>query len=241
MVGFIQIIGFLVGESAKVHRAQQHVKLLMPSLGLRFSLLEAVLAAGEAYQIDLNLFVKLGCSVNLNQCVEIIKSPIGSLELCHEMVLKRARKAVATVEPIAKVPAEHCALCPLKFQTGRLHYTARTTPPECCATGFAEIDDAVGNASETIMGMSTTESQWAQAMLPDRKAGLGFQSTLHCSAVAYYGSRSATQAQCVAINPDSLTGVRGIDPVVAMVSRSMLLFRSRIRDIQSTYQRRDAR
>ncbi len=70
--------GFLAGRQAEVRRALLHLQPIMPSLGLRFSMLEVVPAAGLAHHIDLESFVSLGCSVNETANLEVLKSPIGS-------------------------------------------------------------------------------------------------------------------------------------------------------------------
>ena len=71
--------GFIAGRSSEVLRALGHIKPLMPSLGLRFPLLEAVPSTGEKHRIDLDPFVELGYPVNLSENIEIMGSPFGPI------------------------------------------------------------------------------------------------------------------------------------------------------------------
>ena len=120
--------GFLAGDSREVLRAVQHIKPLMPALGLRFSRLEAIPAAGEHTTIDANAYIQCGCTINKDQCASVMKSPIGNVEFCEQEVGKRVGKAVRAVHAIRDLPDQHCALNLLRYQTGRLDYTTRTTP-----------------------------------------------------------------------------------------------------------------
>ena len=69
--------GFLAGKANEILRTLGHWRAVMPPLGLRFSRCELVPAAGAATTIDLDRFRALGCSINLTQAVEIVKSPVA--------------------------------------------------------------------------------------------------------------------------------------------------------------------
>ena len=56
--------GFFAGPSAEVQRCVAHVKTFMPSLGLRFSRLEAIPSAGDRSLVDRTVFTSLGCTFN---------------------------------------------------------------------------------------------------------------------------------------------------------------------------------
>ena len=76
--------GFLAGDSGEVLRALQHIMPLMPALGLRFSRLEAIPAAGLRSTFDEAAYRHSGCTINKEQCVSIMKSPIGTIEFCEQ-------------------------------------------------------------------------------------------------------------------------------------------------------------
>ena len=122
--------GIIAGPSEEVRRALAQLKALMPSLGLRFSRLEVTTAAGEAHNVHLDAFRDLGCTINLTQCLEIMKAPTGSRQFCEEVASKRVRKATQIVQAIVEVPDEHCAFHMLRYQAGRLSYLTRTTPSQ---------------------------------------------------------------------------------------------------------------
>ena len=56
--------GFLPGRAEEVLRALRHIAPIMPNIGLRFSMLELVPAAGPLHTIDLSEFRALGCTLN---------------------------------------------------------------------------------------------------------------------------------------------------------------------------------
>ena len=140
-----------------------------------------------------------------------MKSPIGSPQFCELDVGKRVDTIAATLDTIAKLPDEHCALYLLRYQVGRMDYTMRTTPPDSCVSALRRFDSAVRRAFEIIIGKPTSEEQWVQACLPVRCRGMGMRSVQHIAPVAYYSSRAATWDRCEAIWP----GFSGLlrDPV----------------------------
>eukprot|EP00973_Karenia_brevis_P025003 3445606-Karenia_brevis.AAC.1 len=99
----------------------------MPRLGLRFSRLEVIPAAGRGSTVDTAPFAQAGCSVNLNACVSVMKSPIGNDDFCEAEVGKRVDAAVKIVGAISRLPDKRCALHLLRYQAGRMEYTTRAT------------------------------------------------------------------------------------------------------------------
>eukprot|EP00973_Karenia_brevis_P033694 4645405-Karenia_brevis.AAC.1 len=138
----------------------------MPSLGLRFSLLEVIPAAGENTSVDTGRFAALGCTVNTSRCVSVMKSPIGTAQYCAQESAKRIAKAEKVIRAIAALPDRHWALYLLRYQTGRMDYLMRTTPPECCKEALLQFDALVKFAYEYIVGETLTQDQWTQACLP---------------------------------------------------------------------------
>ena len=65
----------VAGVASEVARTLRHWKDIMPRLGLRFSRLEAIPAAGRLHNIDMTVFDELGCTSNLSQNVVVMKSP----------------------------------------------------------------------------------------------------------------------------------------------------------------------
>ena len=82
----------------------------MPSLGLKFSKLEVIPAAGVASTIDVDSFTNIGCTVKRTGNVSIMKSPIGSPEFCDREVRKRVDTSAAILEAVANLPDRHCAM-----------------------------------------------------------------------------------------------------------------------------------
>ena len=102
--------GFFAGPSRDVLAAVRHVKTFMPTLGLSFSRLEVIPAAGSQCHADLSQFRETGCTVNLEGNVSVMKSPIGSVTFCEAEVNKRVSKGTATLDAIARLPDQHVAL-----------------------------------------------------------------------------------------------------------------------------------
>ena len=71
--------GALAGASAEVLRSVQHLLRVMPAVGLQFSSLVVVPAAGQHYRIDFQPLSQLGCSVSEDCNLEILKSPFGDI------------------------------------------------------------------------------------------------------------------------------------------------------------------
>ena len=114
----------------------------MPALGLRFSRLEVVPAAGGATTVNLDRFRAFGCEANLTQCFETGEAPVAvgpnAAEYYQRFGEERARKAAATVREIAALPDRHVALHLLR-QAGdfcRMGYLARTTPGAAVSRGL---------------------------------------------------------------------------------------------------------
>ena len=193
--------GFLAGPSEAVRESLKHIQTFMPSLGLSFSRLEVVAAAGSRCTVDLQAFSRMGCTVAAAANISVMKSPIGSTEFCEGEVSKRVDKTVRILEAISGLPDRHIAVYLLRYQVGRMDYTIRTTPADVCGAALGKFDASLRRAFETIVGKSCASMPWEQACLPTRCGGLGLRPARSYADSAYYASRAATWARCEAIYP----------------------------------------
>ena len=169
--------GFLAGPSGEVLRALKHIQPIMPGLGLRFSMLEAIPAAGLNNAIDLEPFRAAGCTCNETGNFEVLKSPVGAETWCHEYAGKRAGKAIKALEAVSALPDRHAAYYLMKWScnAGQLNYLARTTPRDRCEPALQAFDDQMRESFMKVTGLPFDDAQWAQAMEAAKKAGLGSQ------------------------------------------------------------------
>ena len=185
--------GAYAGKADEVLRTLRHWQTLMPSLGLRFSRLEAIPAAGDQSHIDLDAFRRSGCSINLTSNALIMKSPIGDISFCESAVGKRVEKALRIASEIVKLPKKHCALYLLRFQDGRMGYIKRTTPLDSCKAAFSNYDVGMREALETVAGRGVSEAQWQQLTMPTRHGGIGVRKAVDTADEAYAASLLATR------------------------------------------------
>ena len=146
--------GMIAGPATEVCRALAHMQTVMPTLGLRFSRLEVTTAAGDEHGVNLDAFRDLGCTVNLTQCLEVMKAPVGSKRFCEEAASKRVCKAAEIVKAIVEVPDEHYAFHMLRFQAGWLSYLTRTTPSQDIRAALESFDAALKMGLEHITGFT---------------------------------------------------------------------------------------
>ena len=99
----------IAGEEMEVKRVLIHWQSIMPRLGLRFSRLEAIPAAGQNTLIDVSSFQALGCKVNLSQTAVVMKSPIGGDTFCESVVHKRVNQSLDILHQISCLPNSHIA------------------------------------------------------------------------------------------------------------------------------------
>ena len=71
----------------------------MPQVGLRFSSLQLVAAAGPHHRINFDPFLALGCSVNGDGDIEVLKSPIGTDAFCQSYSQGLVDKQLGVLEP----------------------------------------------------------------------------------------------------------------------------------------------
>ena len=199
--------GYLGGRSAEVLRTLAHWRAVMPALGLRFSRLEVVPAAGAATAVNLDSFRALGGEVNLTQCFETVQAPVAvgpdAADFYQRFGEVRAKKAAATVREIAALPDRHVALHLLR-QAGdfcRVTYLARTTPSAVVPRGLELYDQEVRAALERLTTNRLEDHAWEQAKQPGRNAGLGLRGSATSADAAHVASRKATHKLCAALRP----------------------------------------
>ena len=150
----------IAGVDTEVLRVLENWKNIMPSLGLRFSRLEAIPAACLDTLVDVSTFQGLGRSVNLSKTAIVMKSPIGSDTFSSGVVGKRVDESMHILEQIARLPNTHCALYLLRYQVARMEYTKRTTPLWSCRESLQRFDNGIRQALERIWGRDLSEQEW---------------------------------------------------------------------------------
>ncbi len=196
--------GFLAGKASEVLRSLQHLRPVMPRLGLRFSLLEAVPAARNLSRVDSTEFVRLGCTWNDSGNFEVLKSPVGSPSWCAAYSTKRAGQAICATSAVGALQHKHVGYYLLRASASasRLNCLARTTPGECCIEALGDFDVAQRSAFARLTGQPLSLSQRAQATAPVRHAGLGLRSASSVADAAYVASLKQIEELAVAIWPE---------------------------------------
>ncbi len=196
--------GFLAGKSAEVLRALRHLQPVMPLLGLRFSMLEAVTAAAGRHTVARAAFENLGCTWNETGNLEVLKSPIGSPAWSTDYSKRRAVRGLRAVAALGALPGAHVAYYLARASAGacQLTYLSRTTPAEVCADALGDFDVAMHAAFGRVTGLSISRRQWTQATAPVRHAGLGLRQASWMADAAYAASVRAAEARAVEIWPE---------------------------------------
>ena len=125
-----------------------------------------------------------------------MQPPIGSSSFCDTFQQKKLDKAGNILSAISELPDPRCALFLLRYQTSRMDYIARTTPLDSCKSALERFDSGSRACFEHVIGISTSDSQWAQAALPSRHSGLGLRSAYFHADAAYVASRASTAVLC---------------------------------------------
>ncbi len=196
--------GFFAGKSQEVARALAHVQPIMPRLGLRFSMLEAVPAAGSRHAVDRSGFEASGCTWNEGGNLEVLKSPIGNPSWCAEYSKRRACRALMAIHALGALPGAHVAYYLMKSSAGacQLTYLSRTTPPELCAEALGSFELAKRAAFGRVTGLPIETGQWVQASAPTRHSGLGLRQASSVMDAAYVASSRAAETRAADIWPD---------------------------------------
>lgn len=200
--------GFLAGPADEVQRALAHLVPVLPRLGMKFSKLDVIPAAGANCVFDEENFRSLGCKIFHKAEASIMKIPIGDAAFCEKTLAKRVDKGASIVQQISELPDVHCALHLLRYQTSRMEYTTRSCPQDLCKLSLQKSDAHMRSSFESILGFGCSESEWKQATLPSRYSGWGLRASLFNSDAAYLASRATSDGLCKAIWPtfNTLTG-----------------------------------
>ncbi len=196
--------GILAGRRSEVLRALRHVKTVMPSVGLRFSLLQVVAATPGAQAAEnFAEFVAEGCTPVLDGNFEVLKSPVGDLEFSRGYCQKVAAKHGAVLNLLADLGDPQVSHYLVKWcvNGGRMNYTVRTTPPCATSSAAATFDAAVVDAVAASCNLVLSEKQRARIAFPLKRGGMGVRSVADRADAAYVASRAATHELCRRIRP----------------------------------------
>ena len=133
--------------------------------------------------------MELYCSGNL----EILKSPIGSVEFCNEYSSGRVQKSIDTTAAVSKLGDPHVSYYLIRWvcNASRLNHLMRTTPHDHCQVGTHRFDDATRSAFTEFSGIACTDAQWVQVCSSTRHAGLGLRCAVGVADAAYLASVGA--------------------------------------------------
>ena len=81
-------------------------------------------------------------------------------------------------------------------------YFVRAVPKEMLLDFVADFDRELRGVMEEVVGLVLNDNQWAQATLPVKAGGLGFQEAGGLADAAYVASRSMTAEACKAMDND---------------------------------------
>ena len=159
--------GILAGPSAEVLRSLKHLKVIMPRLGLRFSSLVVSPAASSNHHVDFGPLVGSGCMVEESGNIEVLKSPVGSEEVCQAFSFKIVAKHVRALSKVAELPDAQVSCYSMRWScdASRVNYLARTTPADHCIKGLSDFDAAMRATFIEASGLPLDDHQWQQASL----------------------------------------------------------------------------
>ena len=191
--------GVVAGNADEVLRAIQHMKKVMPMVGLRFSQLQVAAAAyGIQPEEKFATFKAEGCTPVLDGNVEVLKSPIGDAEFSRSFCLKVAAKQREVLTFLAELGDPHVSQYLLKWcvNGGRMNYMARTTP--CSATHDAALafDKDVAEAFAASCNLALSDRQRSRVNFSVKNGGIGLRSIADRVDGAYVASRAATHELC---------------------------------------------
>ena len=196
--------GTIAGRRSEVWRALRHMKAVMPSVGLRFSLLRVVAAApGQQTEESFAEFVAEGCVPVLDGNFEVLKSPIGELGFSRAYCQRVASKQGAVLDFLTDLGDPQVSHYLIKWcvNGSRMNYIVRTTPHLATCDAAAVFDAAVVDAFAASCNLVLSEKQRAQIAFPTKKGGMGVRTVADRADAAYVASRAATHELCRRIRP----------------------------------------
>ena len=194
--------GVIAGDESEVLRAIQHMKKVMPMVGLRFSMMQVVAAAaGPQHPGRFRAFQDEGCTPALDGNFEVMKSPIGDDTFCRAFCSRVAEKQAKVLEFLSELgdPQITHFLARWCINGSRLNYLARTTPPECTQTAACDFHAAVVDMIEATCNVVLSDMQRTRVGFSTKEGGLGLRTIADKTDAAYIASRHATHFLCTQI------------------------------------------
>ena len=187
--------GVIAGDESEVLRAIQHMKKVMPMVGLRFSMMQVVAAAaGPQHPGRFGAFQDEGCTPALDGNFEVLKSPIGDDTFCRAFCSRVAEKQAKVIEFLSDLgdPQVTHFLARFCINGSRFYCLARTTPAEFTQTAACDFDAAVVDMIGATCNIVLSDMQRTRVGFSTMEGGLGLRTIADKTDAAYMASRSAT-------------------------------------------------
>ena len=150
------------------------------------------LSACEVFsQSSLDIF-PAGIKKSNNPNIEILGSPIGDADFCHQFISHKRSEAQNLLSKLADVGLvdPQVVLTLLRMCGGfcRLVHLARTTSPSLSGAALQLYDQDVRRCFSSCTAVDTSDAAWRQAILGLSKGGLGLCSLYQHAPAAYIAS-----------------------------------------------------
>ena len=189
--------GIIAGDEPDVLRAIQHMKRVMPLVGLRFSMMQVVAAAAGPQDPErFRAFRDEGCTPALDGNFEVLKSPTGDDTFCRAFCSRVEVKQARVLEFLSELgdPQVTHFLAKWCINAIRLNYLARSTPPVFSQTAACDFDKAVVDTIGTTCNVLS--EQRTRAGFSTKEGGLGLRTIADKTEAADIVSRHATHVLC---------------------------------------------
>ena len=132
----------------------------MPQVGLNFSDLQVVAAAGAHHQVNFDPFLAHGCQVAGDGSLEVLKSPVGPDAFCASFCQTVADKQLQVLDSVGALPDPQVGYYLLRHScnASRMQFLSRTTPSSHCGPALIRFDAGVRAAFERLLGSSRVGS-----------------------------------------------------------------------------------
>ena len=194
----------LAGTQFAVARGIPLLKASAGRLGLRLNMskCELVSAVPQGIGMDWDLFDQ-HIPRNLDGCLKLLGTPIGTDEYCQSLTHHRATKVQECLDAIGELPDPQVALALLRLcaSFGKMVFAACTTPFDVHQEQLMAYDNAVRQCFEQFTGLHPDDTQWLQATLSTKVGGLGLRNLSRHSSAAYLSSRSSCFQLCKELDP----------------------------------------
>ena len=185
-------------------------------LKLNMSKCELVSPSPQGLGINWDLFDIL-IPRNLDGCLKLLGTPIGSDEYCQKLTQQRADGVQECLDALGELPDPQVALALLRScaSFGKMVFAARSTPYDVHQEQLLGFDKAVRRCFEHFTGLHPDDSQWLQASLSTRLGGLGLRSLSRHSPAAYLSSRSSCFQFCKELDPQHVWEANEVSSAVS--------------------------